>query len=161
MQNLSNHVSHKYAVAVAQELSTACADIQLATTKNALQRPDVLVLAPRCSDDPDFLVKLEHQCVTHNDKVAAMVKSGQIRFGGVGEWTGSDCPLVVLTGFHQPYHLLNNVGCTGPERILSASKSEVSRAKILAEAAEYNAKIGFYLIKNLSLIHISEPTRPY
>merc|ERR1719247_1097779 len=105
-----------------------------------LRRPDVLVLAPRCSDDPGFLKRLEDGCVMRDKKVATMVNNGQIRFGGVGEWTGSDCPLVMLTGFHQPYHLLNNVGCIGPDHVLAASRVDVERAKILAKAAEPNSQ---------------------
>lgn len=131
-------MSHENVLAVAEELIKACAGFTVAKGKHDLRRPDVLVLAPRCSDDPEFLTRLEHGCVARDKNVKMLVNSGQIRFGGVGEWTGSQCPLVVLTGFHQPYHLLNNVGCIGPERILAASSVEVDRGKILAKAAQPN-----------------------
>ena len=135
IQDLSNHVSDQYVLTLAEELSKACAGLTVAKGKHDPRCPDVLVLAPRCSDDPEFLTRLEHGCVARDKRVKMLVNNGQIRFGGVGEWTGSQCPLVVLTGFHQPYHLLNNVGCIGPERILAASRVEVDRAKILAKAA--------------------------
>ena len=106
------------------------------------RRPDLLVLAPRCSDDPDFLKRLEAGCVARDKKIDLLVRSGQIRFGGVGQWTGSDCPLVVLTGFHQPYHLLTNVGCIGAGRVLAASRAEADREKIRRRAAQHNVYFG-------------------
>ena len=132
MQDLSVDVCNWYSDAVAKELSEVCARIK-ETKTDSLDHPEVLVLAPRCHDDPGFLKRLEQGCVRGNKKIQRLVENGQIRFGGVAEWTGCSCPVVVLTGFHQPYHLLTNIGCVGRERVLAASRAEMTRAKTLVD----------------------------
>lgn len=131
MKEYVMHIFERYATALTKELAQACAHIQIRKRKKAdlSDRPDVLVLAPQCIDDPSFLTRLKDRCMVHNTKVNSLVESGQLCFGGVGEWTGSDCPLVVLTGFHQPYHLLTNVGCIEAERSLAASRANLARAE--------------------------------
>ena len=140
IQDLTNDVTHQYLLALAEELSNVCQGLEIRQQKTDFYHPDVLVLAPRCSDDPEFLTRLEDGCVARDSNVAIMVKNGQVRFGSVAEWTGSQCPLVFLTGFHQPQHLLNNVGCIGPARILTASRTDAARAQFLAKTAERNTE---------------------
>ena len=104
-----------YAHALTKPLLDACECLDPATPA-APYRPDILVLAPHCSDDAEFLSRLRDECLK---RLAAMgsaapvqdlLKTGQLQFGSVEEWTGADCPVVIVTGFHQPHYLLVNKG---------------------------------------------------
>ena len=138
MQKLTDRVREAYVVALTKELieATACV-IARKKSKKESEHPDVLVLAPRCSDDPDFVPQLKRDCLKQNSRIRQLSKNGQLQFGTVGEWTGSDCPLVILTGFHQPYHLLTNVGCIGHDDILTASVVEGERQKAVWDVFGY------------------------
>ena len=125
-QNLTHTVSEAYVAALTKELIEACTCVK---ETGGSERPDVLVLAPRCSDDPEFVHRLKDGCLKQSSRIMRLVKNGQIQFGAVGEWSGSDAPLVILTGFHQPYHLLANVGCFGIKSMLRASRTKVARVK--------------------------------
>ena len=136
MQKLTDKVFEAYVVALTKELieATACV-IEGKKSKKQCGHPDVLVLAPGCSDDPEFVHRLKQKCVKQNGRIRQLVKNDQIQFGTVGEWTGSDCPLVILTGFHQPYHLLANVGCYRRDDLLSVSAAESERLEALENIA--------------------------
>ena len=141
MHDLTQYVCGQYIVTLAKELFDVCAYVvPKKRSSSNMEPPDILVVAPCCSDDPGFLERLKDGCVRQHSKIRQLVQSGQVRFGGVGEWTGSDCPVVVLTGFHQPYHLLTNVGCSGRECLLASSRADVDRAKALATEADKKYK---------------------
>ena len=130
MQELTDTVCDAYVVPLTKELieATSCVN-EVKRSKKLSVKPDVLVLAPRCADDPKFIDRLKSSCLKRNNRIAQLTENGQIQFGTVGEWTGSDAPLVVITGFHQPYHLLTNVGCFARDNILSASVAEMKKWK--------------------------------
>jgi len=130
MQELTDAVCDEYVVPLTKELveATACVN-EVKRNKKLSAHPDVLVLAPRCADDPRFIDRLKVNCLKRNSRIAQLTNNGQIQFGTVGEWTGSDSPLVIITGFHQPYHLLTNVGCFARDHILAASLAEIKKWK--------------------------------
>ena len=155
MKKLTNAVCEAYVHALTKELleTTACID-EVKKSKKLSEQPDVLVLAPRCSDDPQFITRLKDGCLKQSARIKQLTKDGYIQFGTVGEWTGSDSPMVVLTGFHQPYHLLTNVGCFDRDDILAASVAEMERLVALrdlnsnaVEDSVFNNALDKYLLE--------------